>query len=162
MITKSINMKHDDAVSLADIISKDNRFNGPSEALKYCFEDAAREIPHWEKVIEQAKKLDYKADIQESDIGATRTFLVEEEVYMSVLESVKEQFKMKKPQASFLTRLCLSNARIKFYFTKNKDLEIKAESIDAAELLLKVQMQALKLLKKGEFESITKFLEMEV
>lgn len=160
MSTKSINLKHDDAVGLADIIEKDPRVGGPSEALKYCFEDAARIIPNWESVIEKAKELDYAKNIPERDIGVTRTFIVEDEVYIRVFNSVKEQLHMKKPQASFLTRLCIYASRVKYYEEKIENTEQQIIDIDGVELMRQVCEKTYELIKKGNIEDIERYLEV--
>lgn len=163
MATKSINLRREDAVGLSVIIEKDPRVErGASEALRYCFEDAARDIPDWNKVREDAKGLDYEIKIPENDIGVTRTFLVEDEVYLKVFKSVVEQLNMKKPQVSFLTRLCIYAARLRLEsknFNKKK-IEVTIEKVDGVELLRRVNEKAAKLIQAGEVEVINKFLEV--
>lgn len=159
MATKSINLKHDDAVGLADIVEKDPRVGGPSEALRYCFEDAARENPDWQKVIDEAKTLNYDVQIPESDIGVTRTFIVEDDVYSTVFSSVTKQLNMKKPQVSFLTRLCIYAARVKL-FQQTKQQEVVIKNIDSLELMKQVCNKTVELIRAGRISEIEKFLEV--
>lgn len=159
--TKSINLKHDDAVGLSVIVEKDHRIErGPSEALRYCFEDAAREIPDWNDVLEKAKKLDYTIDIPESAVGITRTFLVEDKTYEEVFKSVCEQMNMKKPQVSYLTRLCIYAARLRLETGKEETRDaVKVEAVDGVSLLMRVNQKAAMLIKGGNLKKIEEFLK---
>lgn len=128
MLTKSIRLTKEDSIGLADIIKNDPRVErGPSEALRICFEDAATSIPIWREVNELAQKLDYTENVI-LEGNETKTFLVSEDVFNKVFDSICAQFGSTRPRASFITRLCIYNTRLKLYDQSQE--KIHSESIN--------------------------------
>lgn len=117
ILTKSIRLTKEDAVSLADIVEKDPRVErGSSEALRICYEDAAANIPNWKEILEESRHLDYSGrDADDSKELSTISFLVGEKEFMAVLESVRSQMELSRPRISYITRLCIYAARLKLY-----------------------------------------------
>lgn len=115
LLTKSIKLSREDAISLNEIVRKDPRIErGLSEALRICYEDAAMNIPQWKTVLEEAEHLDYSGDSADaSRESSTISFLIGEDVFSRVLASVREQLGYARPRGTFITRLCIKAARCK-------------------------------------------------
>ncbi len=182
MLTKSIRLNKQDGIGLADIIANDPRVErGPSEALRICFEDAATFIPTWKDVKELARKLEYPENLV-LEGNDTKTFVVSEEVYCRVYNSICEQLGCTRPRASFITRLCIYNTRLKLRDEQlqekeklhlesldnihdagsgntEKNTTINITNIEAVELLKEVNQKAANLIIRGDYRKVLDFLK---
>lgn len=166
MLTKSLRLTKVDAVGLAEIIQKDPRIeHGASEALRICFEDAAANITitSWKEISEKAKKLNNSAiEIEESLLETTKTFLVDEEVFHIVRNSIIEELGLSRPRISFIARLCIYNARLNLYSEKEESekTEMKIKNVDAIDLFIHVNNKTAELIREGRIIDIEKYLEV--
>ena len=137
MLSKSIKLNKQDNIGLADIVKNDPRVErGPSEALRICFEDAASNIPDWDEVM---KKADDELEYPENDTlegNDTKTFLVDEDIYSKVFESVCQQLNCTRPRASFITRLCIFNTRLKLHAQTAQIVDTRESDNDKREELI--------------------------
>jgi len=114
MLNKSIRLTKEDAIGLQVIISHDPRVEkGQSEALYYVFKDAAKNIPDWSVVAKTKFDNDSNVEIEPDWVG-TRTFYIEENDFNIVVESLKQQLYLTKVRISYMTRLCILAARMRF------------------------------------------------
>lgn len=114
MLNKSIKLKNSDAAYLSAILASDDprvHNRGTSEVLHIIFDEAAQNTPNWKKVLKRGNELE-NSEAEDSMTGETKTFLVSEENYNAVYESVSKQLQLQKPRGSYLTRLALLSFRL--------------------------------------------------
>ena len=89
---------------------------GPSEALRVIVEDAAEDVPDWRGVQRGADELGYPKELMiGTDIA---TFKINEEAFLAVLGTIKQQLHLTKPRIAFVVRMCILNARLKLQSDK--------------------------------------------
>lgn len=162
MMTKSIRLTNSDSLFLADIVLKDQRIErGPSEAIRLCFEDAAKNIPSWKEVGEKAKKFKKNDAENTESTFETRTFKVEEKVFKMVRDSINNQLGLSKPRISFITRLCIYNAWLKLHkgVDDEEPINIEVKNVDAVDLFIRVSNRTAELFREGRISDIKKYLE---
>ena len=94
---------------------------GPSEALRVIVEDAAEDVPDWRGVQRGADELGYPKELMiGTDIA---TFKINEEAFLAVLGTIKQQLHLTKPRIAFVVRMCILNARLKLQSDKRIGLD---------------------------------------
>ncbi len=123
MISKSIQLTKADYAALKEIIDKNPRIEkGMSEALRICYEDATANIPNWKEVIKKSKSLDYPHMDEFTDKKVV-TFVVDENIFTKVYESIKNQLRLSRPRVSYVTRLCIQAAWVNLSADKEEILK---------------------------------------
>ena len=152
MLNKSIRLTKEDVIGLQELIDHDPRIEkGQSEALYYCFKDAAANIPNWSVVAKAKFKVKSDVEIDPADYSNIRTFSIEEQDFDKVVSSIKDQLCLMKPRISFMIRLCILAARMRL--NSEKTVEKKIAPVDVE----KVRIDGISLIRKiaDLFESDT-------
>lgn len=158
MLNKSIRPTKEDIIGIHKIIEGDMRVEkSQSEALFYAYKDAAENIPDWNAI----KKLKFNDDSEVDDqtYGGTMSFMVDENDFEIVVESLKQQLNIEKVRISYMTRLCILAARTRLTPAEN-DAKVEIQNIDGVELLRRVNEKAARLIQSGNTEKIMQFLEV--
>ena len=139
MLNKSIKLSEKDRICLGDIIKRDHRMlKGPSEALRVIVEEAAENVPDWREVQRRADELGYPKELMiGTDIG---TFKIDEEAFLTVFGTIKQQLRLTKPRTSFVIRMCLLHARLKLQSDKKIGLDESALLDNFRKLSLEEQL----------------------
>ncbi|NLJ19385.1 hypothetical protein [Globicatella sulfidifaciens] len=146
MINKSIRLTKEDVFGLNEIINNDPRIEkGQSEALYYCFKDAATVIPEpeWRQVAKAKFESDRDIEISSDEYSNIRTFKIEQNDFDKVSNSIKEQLDMTRPRFSFIARLCILAARMRLRDERTRDekiarVEIEKVNVDGVALIRKI------------------------
>lgn len=111
----TVGFQKEDAANLKVIMSDSKVAKGPSEALRLCIEDAYRVKPNFKRDLEIARHFDDSNIVidAENDLK-TKSFLVDEDIFKSVYEDVKNQMGLLKPRISYVVKICLASARVRF------------------------------------------------
>lgn len=171
MLNKSIRLTKEDAIGLQVIISHDPRVEkGQSEALYYVFKDAARNIPDWSVVAKTKFNNDSNVNV-EPDFANIKTFYIEENDFNTVLESLKQQLHLTKVRISYMTRLCILAARMRFNTEETCEMNtntplVKVEKIEVpTESIYEIKLKAIALIvnlqDREHLEKVINSLEEE-
>lgn len=148
MLTKSIRLKKADAICLSEVMENDPRVErGSSEALRICYEDAALNIPDWKNVVEIANKFEFDTEINENDLE-TKSFVVADDIFNRVVESINTQLEITNPRISFVTRLCIYAAKIKVSDVAENTMS--ATSFEEVELLRRIMNISVQMIRRGK------------
>lgn len=112
-LKKSLKLNENDVLVLEEIVERDVRITTPAEAFTVAFEDAAAFSPNWKDVIEQSKTLQFEKHTPELAINSVKSFIVNTEDYIRVVDSVNDQLDTKRPRSSFVTRMAITALLIK-------------------------------------------------
>ena len=112
-LKKSLKLNEKDVLILEEIVERDVRITTPAEAFTVAFEDAAAFSPNWKEVIEQSTTLEFKKNTSKLTVNNVKSFIVNSEDYIKVVESVNNQIDTKRPRSSFVTRMAITALLIK-------------------------------------------------
>ena len=112
-LKKSLKLNDKDVLILDEIVERDVRITTPAEAFTVAFEDAATFSPNWKEVIEQSTTLEFEKNTSELTVNNVKSFIVDAEDYIKVVESVNNQIDTKRPRSSFVTRMAITALLIK-------------------------------------------------
>ena len=141
------------------IMELDPKSENPSKAIYYAFQNAALN----EIEFNQAAKYKSNTDnigYDPSEYSSAKSFTVDVQDWTTVVGKFKNSFNLEKVRISYLTRLVLASYLMKL----NNDTiseKVKPTTIDALELLLKVNNKAAELIKTGQLNKIFEFLDTE-
>ncbi len=131
----TVNMTPEDASNLKVVMQDSKIERGASETLRVCIEDAYRLKPDFKEDLEKSKNFDNSNIVLEEAELKPKSFLVDNEIFQGVYKDVKENLGLLRPRISFVVRLCVCSARVRYEAENNKYIP-KEERINESEGVL--------------------------
>lgn len=116
----TVNMTPEDASNLKVVMQDSKIERGASETLRVCIEDAYRLKPDFKEDLKKSKKFDNSDIVLEEAELKPKSFLVDSEIFQGVYKDVKDNLGLLRPRISFVVRLCVCSARVRYEAENNK------------------------------------------
>lgn len=164
---KSISLNQDDLFRINKIIDKKTALNGVSEVLKFSYEEAARKIPDWHRVIEMSnkQKLIKEDAIEELNIKKATTFNIDDGTFNAVYKSVTDDLQyLTRPRISYITRLCVNALYLQILEEMKNEKVVEVASVEALKIVEAVNLKLFELLRNNKSKKLRELsilLELE-
>lgn len=161
LVNKTFRPTPEDIVLLKEIMSLDPRCENTSKVLYFAFLEAHSKGIVFKEAAKFKLKSNAPIEIDPSESSSARSFSVEEEDWEYVVNEFKTQLDLEKVRISYLARLLIAFYRMRLgeLDSPKKEIMVETESVNAVDLLLKVNQRAAELLKSNNVEKILEFLE---
>ncbi len=159
-VNKSILYSKEDSISIEDCIIHNALCMNHSDVMYYAFQLAAEDNGIDFKEVPKFKFNNTNIQVDPEEYASTKSFSVEAEDWSTVVEKFKKQLNVEKVRISYLTRLVLSNYRMKLTKgTKEKKVTVvQSRTIDGVELLRKVNDYAAAQILAGKIDRVLEFI----
>ena len=112
MVHKSIKLDTRDIYFIQFILDKDiSSAQGPSQALRICFERAAYANYDWEEIAAERSGVHISDSIENETMNKYKEmpvgFVVEEQIFNRVFNQIKQALNLSKLRTAYVIRLCL-------------------------------------------------------